>query len=219
MGLKSDQYPLPLPREQKMSAEDFMVTESNREALMWIEQWPDWPSHCLVLYGPTGSGKTHLAEIWRQRSSAEIMSSFNIRPDISAPTNIIIDNADVAADNDLAEENLFHLFNNLRELGGFMLLTANNAPTEWGIMLPDLRSRLVASTAVALLAPDDQLLSAMLIKQFRDRQLQVEAGVIDYILPRIERSADAVRNIVNSLDNASLASGKGITISLVRKIM
>lgn len=196
-----------------------MVTESNREALMWIEQWPDWPSHCLVLYGPTGSGKTHLAEIWRQRSSAEIMSSFNIRPDISAPTNIIIDNADVAADNDLAEENLFHLFNNLRELGGFMLLTANNAPTEWGIMLPDLRSRLVASTAVALLAPDDQLLSAMLIKQFRDRQLQVEAGVIDYILPRIERSADAVRNIVNSLDNASLASGKGITISLVRKIM
>ena len=202
-----------------MTVEDFMVTDSNREAFMWIERWPNWPAHCLIIHGPQGSGKSHLAEIWRQRSSAKIINALNIVLEENDTTNVIIDNADKVAENKEAEESLFHLFNRLRDMKGFLLLTANEAPAEWGIRLPDLRSRLVASTTTALLAPDDQLLSAMLIKQFRDRQLQVEAGVIDYIIPRMERSAEAIRTLVKTLDQASLATGKGITITLVRNFL
>jgi DnaA regulatory inactivator Hda len=220
------QYPLPLPHREAMEADDFLTTPSNRDPIAWIERWPDWPAHCLVIHGLPGSGKTHLMNVWLARSGGEDVSnqmpdagkilSSEIRPLSSA---IAIDDADQIAGDAAKEESLFHLYNRLNESKSFLLLTAKLAPAQWNIQLPDLRSRLSSIPAVAIAGPDDELLSALLIKQFHDRQIDVAKEVVDFLLPRIERTPASIRNIVTKLDRMSLAENRRITIALARKII
>ena len=216
----SRQYPLPLPHDEAMEADDFMVTSSNREAAAWIGRWPEWPAHCLVIYGPSGSGKTHLAQVWQKQTGARTLNPAdleNSRDETSR--NFIIDDAEKIAGHAAQEEAVFHLYNRLREAGKFLLLTGAEAPAQWKLGLADLRSRLTSVPAVAIAAPDDELLSALLIKQFRDRQVALGADVVDYLLPRVERSPAAIRNLVQALDSASLAEGRKITVAMARKFL
>lgn len=131
----------------------------------------------------------------------------------------MFDNADDVAGHSAQEETLFHLFNIVRDMKGFMLLTSRQAPSQWGLQLADLRSRLLASPTVAIAPPDDTLLAALLVKQFHDRQITLSDDVVNYILPRIERSAAAVGRLVEKLDQNSLAEKRGITIALARRVM
>lgn len=218
------QYPLPLPHQNSMGADDFMVTSSNQDAAAWLEKWPEWQSHASVIYGPSGSGKTHLAHLWQNRSSAQPISVENLTAQdatsLCATNKIILfDDADKIAGDAAAEEALFHLYNHIREAGGSLLLTAQQAPAQWQIKLPDLRSRLSSISAIAISAPDDALLSALLIKQFRDRQIDISTDVIDYLLPRIPRTPAAIRALVTAMDRASLAEGRGISIALARRLI
>lgn len=215
------QYPLPLPHAEAMAADDFMVAASNRDAAAWIERWPDWPAHCLILYGPSGSGKTHLAHVWQQRSGAQALEITDLagpRPE-NTDKNFLIDDAGKTAGVAAQEEALFHLYNRIKEQGGFLLLTAAQAPAQWNIGLADLRSRLLSVPAAGIAAPDDELVSALLIKQFSDRQVDLGADVIDYLVPRMERTPAAIRALVTALDRASLAEGRRITIALARKLL
>ena len=215
------QYTLPLPHREAMEAEDFLVTPSNREAVGWLDRWPDWPAPCLTLYGPSGSGKTHLAQVWQARAGATGLTHNDLAA-TEGPRGgaaFTLDDAEQMVGNAVAEESLFHLYNRLRESGGFLLLTAATPPAQWGIVLPDLRSRILAAPAVALGVPDDELLIGLLIKQFRDRQIAVGEGVLTFLLLRVERSPAALRALVERLDRESLAEGRRITIPLVRQIL
>ena|ERR1700722_10743701 len=219
MSTAARQYPLPLPHNEAMEAHDFMATSSNSEAIAWIERWPDWPAHCLVIYGPSGSGKTHLMNVWLSRSGGATKTNDTIAASGASGGAFAIDDADQAAGNAAREEALFHFFNRLRDTKGSLLLTARNAPAQWNIQLPDLRSRLASIPAVAIKGPDDELISALLIKQFRDRQIDLGADVLDYLLSRIERSPAAIRKLVTDLDRASLAEGRKITVALARRLL
>jgi DnaA regulatory inactivator Hda len=218
------QYPLPLPYREAMEADDFMITASNREAVAWIDKWPDWPSHCLVIHGPAGSGKTHLAHVWKSRSRGKFIDPANLSNAdlgtlIMSNRAVVIEDAEKVAGDLAREKELFHLFNIMRETKGYLLLTAQQAPAQWRLGLPDLRSRLLAAPAVPLAAPDDALLSALMLKQFNDRQLDVGADVIDFLLPRLTRTPAAIRDLVAALDRASLAESRRITVSLAKRIL
>lgn len=230
------QYPLPLPYREAMEVDDFMVTDSNREAMGWIDKWPQWPSHCLVIYGPAGSGKTHLMNVWLAKSNGKQVTPDelttatleNFGPDMRAHyDHLAIDNADSITGDAVKEEVLFHLYNRGRDSKGFLLLTAEQAPAQWGthggensgIQLPDLKSRLLSVPAIAIKAPDDVLLTALLIKQFRDRQIDIGTDVVGYLLPRMTRTPDAIRKMVADLDRASLAEGRRITVALVKSVL
>ncbi len=202
--------------------EDFVVAEGNREALAWIDRWPDWPAPALSLNGPTGCGKTHLGRIWAARSSAIVMTGADLDgmsvTDLTslAATSpaIVIEGAERAP-----ERGLFHLYNLVRERGGHILLISDEPPARWSIALPDLASRLRAAPATAVAPPDDELLGSIILKQLSDRQLHAGAGVVQYLVSHMERSADAARRVVAALDGRALTERREIDRRLAMDVL
>ncbi|MER2519260.1 MAG: DnaA/Hda family protein [Bdellovibrionales bacterium] len=218
------QYPLLLPHREAMEAEDLLLASGNREAAAWISRWPDWPGSCLIVHGPVACGKTHLGQVWRARSGGQLLCIKDLLArdaECLAMANeaSFLDDADAVAGDSAREEALFHLYNHIVAHRRWLLLTARAAPAHWNVRLADLRSRLKSCPAVAVAAPDDSLIAALLIKQFRDRQIVVGDDVIDYLVARLERTPDAARRAVQALDSASLASRRRITVALARDIV
>jgi chromosomal replication initiation ATPase DnaA len=212
------QLALDLPHRPALGRDDFLVASSNEAAVEWIDRWPAWPTPALVLYGPPGCGKTHLAQVWRTRSLAAEAApgslSLGAVPAFAGGKAAVVEAAERAP-----ERALFHLYNLLAERDGCLLLTSLAPPARWKLRLPDLRSRLLASPAVAIGPPDDALVGAVLLKLFADRQLAVKDDVILYLLSRIERSFAAARRVVAALDRAALARRQKITVHLARKVL
>jgi DnaA regulatory inactivator Hda len=215
------QLPLSLETRPLMDGEDFLVAESNAQAVAWLDRWPDWPGQMLLLHGAPGSGKTHLAEIWRQRSAAARLEARALQAD-AAPEALLGDAAHALVeglDTLTDEAALFHLINHVRQQGGTLLVTSRAAPATLGIVLPDLASRLRGASVVAIEPPDDALLGMLLVKQLADRQLVVGQEAVDYALTRMERSAEAARRLAAAIDRVSLAERRRITVPLVRRVL
>ena len=214
------QLALDLGHRTALDADDFLVAPSNRDAVLWVDRWPGWPAPALVVHGPPGCGKSHLAHVWRARSGARALAPEGLvrgaPGDLLGEANCaVVEDCGAAGD----ERALMHLYNLVAERRGHLLLTAAKPPSRWPIGLPDLRSRLVAAPAVAIGAPDDGLIGAVLVKLFGDRQLRVGAGVVEFLLARMERTFDAARRIVAALDRESLAGGRNITVPLARQVL
>ncbi len=180
-----------------------MPAPCNADALAWIGAWPDWPGPALALYGPAGSGKTHLLHIWCEVSEGRLIQG----PDLDLETAhalaggpVAIDRADALTD----PEPLFHLYNMQRDAGSHLLLAARTPPARWTHGLPDLASRLATAPAARIGEPDDTLLSALILKYANDRQLDLTPSAFSYLLPRMERSFAGVQDIVRRLDRAAL---------------
>lgn len=213
-----DQFVLDLPVRVARGRADYLVTQSNALAVEWVDRWPEWPGHLLVLCGPPKSGKTHLAQVWCQRSGAVFLEKIPATqeiPDLVGAATVCLDINGMLGN----EESAFHFYNWTRENGVTVLLTALEAPKAWIITLPDLRSRLLASPVVTLGPPDDVLLMAVMAKLFADRQISVTNDVLQYLLTRVERSFAAVHDMVVQLDEAAMREGRAITIPLARQLM
>ena len=218
------QLPFDFAHDPDYGADAFIEAPCNRAALAWIRRWPDWSAPGLAVHGPAGCGKTHLASIWHSMSGAVALSPTVLAPD-RIPTLLgdaraaLIDAADAPALDSAGERALVHLYNLLKERGGHLLLLARTPPARWPIALPDLRSRLAALPAVRIDAPDDELLSAVMIKLFADRQLVVPPEVLDYLVPRMLRSFAAARNLVSEIDRRAMAGNSPVTVALVRETL
>jgi len=203
---------------------DFLVAASNEEAHAWVKRWPDWPRSGLAVYGAPGCGKTHLGQIWRRRAKAvQITIADLARADppavLAGASALLLDDMASATLSPGAEQRLLHLYNLLAERNGHLLLCAAEPPARWPIKLADLRSRLNALPAVAVQQPDDGLLRMLLAKLFSDRQLIVDAEVIEFALRRIERSFDAARRLAQALDRAALTAQRRPTLALMREVL
>ena len=218
-GLSPRQLPLDLAHTEGRSREDLVVTPANELAVALVESWPDWPAPIVVLAGPAGSGKTHLADIWCVQSGAFPVSGTAIETEAMAAAEhgpILIDDADSPL---LDETGLFHLINTVRGSHTHLLLTARHLPSAWGVKLPDLLSRLKAAAAVEIREPDDMLLTGVFIKLFADRQVAVEPHVVQFMLRRMERSLSAARRIVERLDRVALERKIRISRTLAAEIL
>lgn len=207
------QLTFPLDQPPRFNAEDFLVTCSNHDAHALLTAWPHWPTRGLLLTGPHGSGKSHLAAIWAEQAGAQMLDAADLSLDvldrrIAPDCSFVVENISGSA---TSETILFHLMNAVRERGSWLVLTSAQAPNALWPRLPDLSSRLRALTRAEIEEPGDELVRAVLVKLFDDRQLAIDADVIDYLARRMERSLDAARRIVAALDEEGLALGRRIT--------
>jgi chromosomal replication initiation ATPase DnaA len=219
------QLPLQLEHRAALAREDFLVTPSNAEAVGWVDRWPDWPASALALYGPAGSGKSHLCQVWRQASGAVEITPEDLRRDeppayLGAATACVVEDVSGHLGEPEIARRLFHLYNMVLERRGHFLLSDQDAPARWNCPLADLRSRLSAMQAVALGEPDDMLIEAVLVKQLYDRQLNFPPEVVTFATRRLERSFAALRRFVGALDRAALAAKRRqVTVPLARRVL
>lgn len=217
MKQKPEQLLFDIPIRTSLSIDDFVVGKNNKDAVKLVEIWPKWPGHCLVLIGSKASGKSHLARIWLDKSNAIL-----VNPDTDSwekltkkGQSILVENAHLVEN----EEGLFHLYNWTKETGAHFLLTSLLPPSMWNIKLPDLSSRLKASSLASIGLPDDKLLGSILSKHFADRQILVEDKVISYLVPRIERTFESASKVSKDLDGLAFKANKKITTVMVRKYL
>ncbi len=204
-----------LPALQAWARADFVASPGNATALAVLDA-AEWTNNRLILTGPPGSGKTHLAHVWAAEAEAIWLDPRDLAPALMvlpATARVVIDDAHRLVE----PEALFHLCNRLSQ--GRLLLTAPQPPRDWGLRLPDLLSRLQASSLARIEPPDDALLSAILAKLFADRQVEVPASLIAWVLPRMERSVEAARHLVAELDARALAAHRPITRALAGEVL
>ena len=209
-----------LPHAESFTRDDFLAGPANAAGLALIDSWPDWPNRIMLLVGPEGSGKSHLAAIWAEQAGARAISAHALTA--TAVPGALATGALVVEDlksSDVDERALFHLLNLAREDGAFVLITARTAPAAFAIELRDLRSRLRALPTVSLLPPDDHLFRALIVKFCADRQLAIDETVVGYLINRIERSYAAVRRAVELLDAEALRLGRPVTRALAAEVL
>jgi len=209
-----------LPHAESLTRDNFLEGPSNSAALALVDRWPDWPSRSVLLAGPEGCGKSHLAAIWAEQAGARVVSAQALDeqgvPEALATGALVIENLASGA---FDERALFHLMNLAREEGAFVLFTARAAPSSFAVSLPDLNSRLRALAVVPIGSPDDALLRALIVKLAADRQLILDETVVSYVERRIERSVAAARDIVARLDLESLRLGRPVTRALAVEVL
>lgn len=214
------QLALALEHAPSFARDNFLEGPSNAAALALITRWPDWPSLNLLVVGPQGAGKTHLASIWAETVGARVVSA-RMLGEVSVPTALATGALVVEdlAPQQLDERALFHILNLARAERASILLTARTSPAAWRLDIPDLASRLREVPVVSLAPPDDALLRAVLVKLFADRQLAVDESLIAYVMTRIERSFGAAQAVVAALDSEALRQKRPVTRMLAAELL
>ena len=216
--MRPEQLPLSFPVEAADGRDDLVVSDPVSAAASIIDRWPDWPSPVVIITGPQGSGKSHLAHVWQRRTDAVIVTGQTAAEAVSDAEHspVLLEDADRDG---LDETGLFHLINAVRSSGSTLLITARGWPMSWGVTLPDLASRLKAATTVEIGPPDDALLTQILYKLFADRQLLIDEKLIAYMVARMERSLAAAQALVERLDHLALSRGVRISRSLAAEAL
>lgn len=211
-----------LPVAEATGAGDFWISGSNRAAFDLVESWPHWAQPSAVVAGPPASGKSHLAAVWAAKSGALTVAA----RDVCDETVALFQREDIRAltvediDRGIGDQRvLFHLLNHARETGRWVLLTSAVAPGELDIALPDLRSRLRALPMISIAEPDDALLGAVLVKLFCDRQLNVDPGIINYLIRHMDRSMEEARGVVAGIDALALMRQRKVTRATAAEVL
>ena len=208
--------------------ENFFISKSNEGAVNAVKNWEKWPTKKLLLTGPAGSGKSHLAEYWVEQVGADKISLSDIcKFDIvrlSEKKGLLIDNIDKiitysSSKKEIIEEKLFYLLNFITRTSCYFMMTSSTPMNSWGLKLPDVTSRLRTSVFVELLPPDDNLLMAVILKQFDDKQIKVSPEFVTFVSKRINRSFDSIREFVNLIDQVGLKRKRDITIPIASELI
>ena len=214
----AEQLTFSWPAGIALTAGDFFVSEANAAAFVLVTHPDSWPERKLVLSGPAGSGKSHLAKVFATQAGAQIIAASALTDEAIHPdTAIVIEDIEVLSD--AAETTLFHLHNHLATARMPLLITAQSVPAQWDIALPDLASRMQATTPTTIGDPDDDLLTAVIMKLFADRQIMPAPKLPSYLAARIERSFTAAAAIVAAIDAAALKQKRAVNERLAGEVL
>ncbi len=214
----AEQLTFEWPMGVALGAADFFVSAANAQAYVMLQAPANWPERKLIVTGSKGAGKSHLARVFTAQMEAVHLIATAL-PDAlpDAGINVVVEDMDQLPS--AANEFMFHLHNHLRNTGGHLLMTARTPPSRWLLTLPDLASRMQATTMIAIDDPDDALLSALIMKLLADRQIMPPSSLVSYLVPRIERSYAAAAQVVARLDAASMAQGRPLNRALAAGLL
>ncbi len=225
--MPSSQLAFDFEHRPALEAEDFLVAPCNQNAVTWIDNWPNWPSTAIVIHGPSGCGKSHLAQVYLARTSGVRISALQLLEKdpsvlLGGAEAYLLDDLDIAftsGNKQALERALLYFYNILTEYKLTVMITAKSPPSRWGISLADLSSRLKTATLAEIGQPDDALITAVLVKQFSDRQLKINNEVVAFVRARIERSFDALVQFAAIADKLALAKKSPVSIPLMRSAL
>ena len=217
---------LNLTYRPSLGRDDFMVANCNLQAVTAVDLWPNWPYFAICIYGPSGCGKTHLANAFAQNVAtithhpyripfvkAEMLQRDMAQDLFNESPYIVVEDLQTLKN----QEVLFHLYNAYRDMGGNILFTSNAAPARLNFTLPDLRSRMNIVPIYEIEAPDDNMLMALLLKLFNDRQITPAPELLNYLIKNMQRSFSYARKLVEEIDNISLARKRAISIATAKE--
>ena len=217
------QIPFDFVPRTYMGREDFMVAPCNREAFNLVDSWPKWLTQGMIIYGPKGCGKSHLANLFADKVKifadkpikvslidAGRINLRNVNKIASENQSIVIENLTPKAN----AEALFHLFNLYNTEGRYMLWTAETAPSRMSFALKDLQSRLNMLPSVEI-----KELQTLIVKLFNDRQILISPEILNFIVTNAPRSFEYIGKLVEECDNISLAYQCAVNYNVVKKAM
>ena len=215
----SDQLILKFPSHQAYKKEDFYVSPSNQEAYDFINSWPKWIKRTVNIFGPSGSGKSHLASILKSKTSCLQIETKKLSDEIffkfKTKETLIIENLD----RKVSEKLLFSLWNIALQDNKYLLITSKKPINSFKFKLRDLTSRVTSSLIIGINLPSDDLISVILAKNFSDKQIKVEKKHIDYIIKRIDRSYEKISQFILTLDKYSLKKGSPFSLKLIKEVL
>jgi len=215
----SDQLILKFPSQQAYKKEDFYVSPSNQEAYDLINSWPKWIKRIVNIFGPAGSGKSHLASILKNKTSCLQMNSNEINEKtflkFKTKEALILENLNEK----ISEKLLFSLWNMALQDNKYFLITSKKPINFYNFKLNDLISRINSSLIIGINLPSDDLISVILAKNFSDKQIKVEKKHIDYIIKRIDRSYEKISQFILTLDKYSLKKGSPFSLKLIKEVL
>ena len=215
----SDQLILKFPEHRAYKKEDFYVSPSNEEAFDFIKSWPKWIKRIVNIFGPSGSGKSHLASILKSKTKClEILPkdlNENIISEFKTKEVLIIENFNEK----VSEQLLFSLWNTALQDNKYFLINSIKPINSYKFKLPDLVSRIKSSLSIGIKLPSDDLISAIIAKNFSDKQIIVEEKHIDYIIKRIDRSYEKISQFILTLDSYSLKKGSPFGLKMIKEVL
>ena len=215
-----DQLVFKFPFKTKYFEHDFYVSSNNFSAYQLIESWPNWPGKWLNIFGPMGSGKTHLSKILEKKiKRVMIIDETKINDKVIQNLNrvdcLIID----GFSNKIEENLLYSILNQTKQLNNFMVINSKSPLKKFEFKLPDLRSRINSFNFIGIDLPTDDLLKVIISKSFSDKQINLNPKITEYIIKNVERSYEKIFKFLSDLDKMSLSSGKSININLIKKVL
>ena len=215
----SDQLILEFPSHKAYKKEDFYVSPSNQQAYDFINSWPKWIKRTVNIFGPSGSGKSHLASILKNKTSCLQVNSNELNENIfikyKTKEALIIENLDEK----ISENLLFALWNIALQDNKYLMITSKKSIASYKFKLKDLSSRVESSLIIGIKLPSDDLISVILAKNFSDKQIKVEKKHIDYIIKRIDRSYEKISQFILTLDKYSLKKGSPFSLKLIKEVL
>ena len=215
----NDQLILKFPTHQAYKKEDFYVSPSNQEAYDFINSWPKWIKRIINIFGPSGSGKSHLVSILKSKTSCLLIDSNELDEKtflkFKTKEASIIENLDEK----ISEKLLFSLWNTAVQDNKYLLTTSTKPISAYRFKLADLKSRASNCVSIGIKLPSDDLISVILAKNFSDKQIKVEKKYIDYIIKRIDRSYEKISQFILILDKYSLKKGSPFGLKLIKEVL
>ena len=215
----TDQLILKFPTHQVYKKEDFYVSSSNQEAYDFINSWPKWIKRIANIFGPSGSGKSHLVSMLKNKTQCLQIESNKLNEKIffefKTKEALIIENLNEK----ISENLLLSLWNVALQDNKYLLITSTKPISAYKFKLPDLKSRAISSVIIGINLPSDDLISVILAKNFSDKQIKVEKKHIDYIIKRIDRSYEKISQFVSILDKYSLKKGSPFGLKLIKEVL
>ena len=214
-----NQLLLELDYKTNFNEHDFYLSKSNSNAFNLINRWPDWNKKILNISGEKFSGKSHLANIFKLKSKAFLINGNKIDNSIfkslKLHESIIIDDFEECNE----EEILYSIFNLIDQDSKYLLINSLKPINEIKFKLPDLGSRSKNCLYVKIENPDDELLFAIILKNFSDRQIKIDEKIINFIISRIDRSYRKIDEFIYKIDELSLKKKKPINLKTIKEIL